>query len=231
MSSPTNQRPALQNPKSQSPDFRTLAQRHLRKLIDKVLPPPPVPSDADMIKQLRAALKKSATPFGASPKPEPDRVFMMRSAARSTQIVGHMLDSIADDYSFTKKPAAFIVRLGRIAWAVVEAAVPRSIMRLLMRYWFSVLLIAEIVMIAGGTLISKESAAQGLGLKLLVLTLGFRALIEITRLYLGKRRIGRILAGLVLVVVSLFVWWGTIHFRKVVVPDLQKWVIAMKERL
>jgi hypothetical protein len=166
----------------------------------------------------------SATPMGKPPEPQPDRIFMARIAARSTQIVGCILDGISAEYSLSQKPAAIIVRTGRLFWAVVEAAVPRSMANLLMHYWFSVLLIIEMVMIAGGTFISGEKAVQGLGIKLLALTLATRILIEVLRFYLAGQRVFRAILIFAVGLGIIFSWWGTIHFREVIVPGTESWV-------
>lgn len=190
-----------------------------------------LPASRATLAGLRQALRNSATPVGQAPEPQPDTTFMMRSAARSTQIVGHILDTISDEYGALKKPAAFMVRMGRIAWAVVEAAIPRSIPNLLMHYWFSVLLIVEIVMITGGTLIGGSKDVQGLGVKLLVVTLVFRALVEATRLFVQKKPVLRLTAVVVLVVASVFVWLGTIHFRTVIFPGIEKRLVVAKNKI
>jgi hypothetical protein len=92
-----------------------------------------------------------------------------------------------------------------------------------MHYWFTVLVIAEGVMIVGGTVISGEQMAQSLGIKLLVLTLTARALIEVMRFYIVGQQIIRAVSVPILVVAAVFIWWGTIHLRKVVVPSTEKW--------
>jgi len=198
---------------------------HLSRWIARQLSPQPAPrispiSD-EMLDALRKALRNGATPVGAHPQPLPDRAFMLRSAARSTQIVGHMMDGISDSYKFVNKPAAFFVKMGRICFGMVEAAMPRSLANLCMQYWFKLLLIVEIVMIVGGTLI-KTGSVQTLGVKLLILTLGFRALIEIIRLYLEGMKGPRTIAVLVALVALALLWWGTVHFREVILPSLEK---------
>jgi hypothetical protein len=134
-----------------------------------------------------------------------------------------MLDGISEQYGVSRKPAALVVRIGRIMWAVVEAAVPRSVPNLLIRYWFSVLLLVEILMIVGGTFVSGEQAVQALGVKLAVFTLAARVLIEIVRYYLEGRRVIRILSVLFIVIAAVFVWLGTIHVREVIVPRTRSW--------
>ena len=188
--------------------------------IPTISPPPLSP---DPYERLRDALRRGATPVNKPPQPEPDRKLMIRSAARSTQIVGRILDGISEHYSLSRKPAGLIVRIGRAFCVLVEAAIPRSIPNLLMHYWFTVLVIVESVMIAGGTVISGEQTVQSLGIKLLVFTLATRALIEVIRFYLVGRQVIRAVSIPVLVVAAVFIWWGTIHLREVVVPSTQKW--------
>lgn len=173
--------------------------------------------------QLRAALRASATPVGQIPRPQLDRVTTLRLAARSTAIVGKVLDGISEQYGVSRKPAALIVRAGRIFWTIVEAAVPRSIYNLLMRYWFAVLLLIEGLIILGGTVLSGEKGVQALGLKLLLFTLGVRALIEITHFYLEGRRILRAVLVAVVLLLLTFSWLGFRYFTKNIWPGVWQW--------
>jgi hypothetical protein len=182
-----------------------------------------------MLASLRKALQNSATPVGAPPTPQPDAAFMLTSCARSTEIVGHMLDTMSNRYSFMKKPAAFFVTMGRICWSVVEAAMPRSIPNLLMRYWFQLLLIVEIVMIVGGTLITSEKSIQPLGVKLLILTLVFRALIEMVRLKIGHMRAPRTVVAVVLLVVFVTLWRGVVHVQDDDIPAIKNKFLGEKQ--
>lgn len=187
-------------------------------------------SDSEaMLAGLRHALRNSATPVGAPPTPQPDAGFMLSSAARSTEIFGHMLDTMSSRYAFMKKPAAFFVNMGRICWGVVEAAMPRSIYNLLMRYWFQLLLIVEIVMIVGGTLINSEKSVQALGVKLLILTLVFRALIEMVRLKIGHMRAPRTVVAVVLVLVFIVLWRGVVHVQDDDIPAIEKKLAGAKQ--
>lgn len=181
------------------------------------------PASPRILAGLRQALRENATPVGAPPTPEPDTAFMLCAATRSTEIIGHMLDTMSDQYaSLMKKPAAFLVRSGRIGWGLVEAAMPRTTYNLLMHYWFKLLLIVELIMIIGGTLISGAKAAQGLGVKLLTLTLIFRALIELMRLYLEHLRISRKLIAVFVLLVFFFLWRGVVQVQDSDIPAIKK---------
>ncbi len=197
----------------------------------KLAPPPRLSSPAtpDMLNDLRKALQRGTTPVGAPPAPKPDPAFMLSSAARSSEIVGHMMDAMSERYSFMKKPAAFFVSMGRVSWGVVEAALPRSMANLLMRYWFKLLLIVEIVMIAGGTLITNDKAVASLGTKLLILTLVFRSVIELVRLYIGRIRASRTVVALVVLVVAAFLWRGVVHVQDDDIPAIRNKLAQQKQ--
>jgi hypothetical protein len=188
-----------------------------------------LPLDEAMLRDLRSALQRSTTPVGAAPSPQPDPATTVRSAARSTEIIGHMMDTMSDKYAAMKSPAAFFVKMGRIVWALVEAAIPRSVANLLMRYWFTLLLIVEIVMILASTFISEEKTVQALGVKLLILTLLARAAIELLRLALGKGRLPRLALGAVVVVVLLVLWRGVVCLEDHDWPWLKDQFIAAKQ--
>jgi hypothetical protein len=197
----------------------------------KLTPRPPLSYRATpaMLENLRQALRDNATPVDAAPTPPPDSAFLLQSAARSSEIVGHMLDTMSGKYSFMKKPAAFFVSMGRVSWGVVEAAMPRSIYNLLMHYWFSLLLIVEIVIIAGGTFITSDKSVQPLGVKLLVLTLVFRAVIELVRLYIGHMRFPRTVLGLIVLVVFALLWRGVVHVQDDDIPAIERKLQAAKQ--
>jgi hypothetical protein len=197
----------------------------------KLTPRPPLSYHAStaMLDNLRQALRDNATPVGAAPSPQPDPAFTVRSAARSAEIVGHMMDAMSDKYAVMKNPAAFFVKMGRITWALVEAAIPRSVANLLMRYWFTLLLIVEIVMILGSTFVAQEKTVQALGVKLLALTLLFRAAVEIVGLYLRRLRAPG-WAGVVLVSAVLVVFWrGVVHVQDDDIPAIEKRLSAAKQ--
>ena len=85
---------------------------------------------------------------------------LLRNVARATVVVGQMLDDLADRYRFTRKPAALLIRAGRLFWGLVEFAVPRSVHELLGRYWINLLYLAELITITGGWFLSIPQAVR-----------------------------------------------------------------------
>jgi hypothetical protein len=65
---------------------------------------------------------------------------LLQAISRSTQVVGRMLETIAQEFSAHgrgKRAAAWITRLGGILWGLVEVATPHSVSRLLFRHWIA----------------------------------------------------------------------------------------------
>jgi hypothetical protein len=85
----------------------------------------------------------------------------MRTLARSTQIVGGILEKISIDSNLTT-PAQWITRVGRLFWGLVEISVPRSAAELLGQYWNSLLLLIGVLLIALG-LVSGGTSVGGVG--------------------------------------------------------------------
>jgi hypothetical protein len=130
------------------------------------------------------------------PSPEPNRVIMLQAVSRATNIVGLMLQGIEKERQTGTVAGAFIARAGRVLWAIVAAATPQSTARLLMRYWFSLLVLFEAVVILGAAVFSSASA-QSFGIKLLVFTLVFRFFVELVWVFIRRR-------SLIAVVMAVF---------------------------
>ncbi|HWN09297.1 MAG TPA: patatin-like protein [Pyrinomonadaceae bacterium] len=77
----------------------------------------------------------------------------VRIAARATTVVGKMLENLSSSRRVSTKPALWIARLGRIFWALVEVAVPRSFADLFFRHWLKLIYFLEALLILGGTLL------------------------------------------------------------------------------
>ena len=89
--------------------------------------------------------------FRLRSKLEPEST--LRSVARATTVVGKILDSLSQSRGVSSKYTLWIVRLGRIFWALVEVAVPRSFPDLLFRHWLKLIYFLEVILIAGSTLL------------------------------------------------------------------------------
>ncbi len=116
--------------------------------------------------------------------PEP----ALRSAARATEVVGQLLEDLADTYNTSggiKRWIGMVTWLGRLFWGLVEVSVPQSAWNLLFRHWLSLLVAFELFLIVGGLILSREGASQ----------FGWTALGITVGLYLFQYILGGILAG------------------------------------
>jgi hypothetical protein len=96
--------------------------------------------------------------FRLRSKLEPEST--LRSAARATTVIGKILESMSTKRGASSKYSMWIVRLGRIFWALVEVAVPRSFPDLIFRHWLKLIYFLEALLIAGSTLLLAKEAQQ-----------------------------------------------------------------------
>jgi patatin-related protein len=123
------------------------------------------------------------------------------SLARSTQIVGRILEDLGNRWNQDKRPGAWIARLGGLFWGLVEVAVPRSLGDLLFRHWLKLLYLFEVLLLAGGFLFGRPEVQQ-LGWKLLGITLVLNLVVALLSDFLtGRTRLRRTLALAVLAAV------------------------------
>lgn len=165
------------------------------------------PSDAigkELLQQARAIMQQHSYDAGDWPTPSPSRERMLREISRSTEIVGRILDGIAHDHSGLRKPSSFLVGVARWLWSVVELATHNNFAGLLWRYWFAILLLAEGLLLLGSYLFARPEA-RALAWELLIVTLGYAAVVEWFRLWIGSsawwRRILVALVALVVIAV------------------------------
>jgi patatin-related protein len=83
-----------------------------------------------------------------------------KTAARATTVIGKMLDGLSSSRGASTKPALWITRLGRIFWALVEVAVPRSFAELFFHHWLKLIYFLEALMIVGSTLLLANGAQR-----------------------------------------------------------------------
>ena len=96
--------------------------------------------------------------FPARSKLDPEST--VKTAARATTVIGLMLEGLSSSRNATTKPALWVARLGRIFWALVEVAVPRSFADLFFRHWLKLIYFLEALMIVGSTLLLAEDAQR-----------------------------------------------------------------------
>jgi patatin-related protein len=85
-----------------------------------------------------------------------DPKLMLRSIARSTQVIGKMFEDMANQHQLEGKRLAWIARLGQFFWGLVEVAVPGSLLNRLFRHWLKLLYAFELVLIAGSIIFGDK---------------------------------------------------------------------------
>jgi hypothetical protein len=81
---------------------------------------------------------------------------ILRVLSRSTQVIGHMFEDIANQNSLDGKSLAWIARLGQMFWGLVEVAVPDSLLNLLVFHWLRALYLFEVLLILGSFLLGAK---------------------------------------------------------------------------
>jgi len=84
----------------------------------------------------------------------------VKTAARATTVIGKMLEGLSSSRNVSAKPSLWIARLGRIFWALVEVAVPRSFPELFFRHSLKLIYFLEALMIVGSTLLLASDAQR-----------------------------------------------------------------------
>ncbi len=94
----------------------------------------------------------------------------LKSISRSVQVVGRMLGGMSQELSAEgsgKRAAAWITRMGRLLWGLVEVATPHSLPRLFFKYWLALALLTAILMALFGGLVDGGEAVRRFGLYLI----------------------------------------------------------------
>lgn len=139
--------------------------------------------------------------FRLRSKLEPEST--LRSAARATTVVGRILESMSTKRGVSSKYSMWIVRLGRIFWALVEVAVPRSFPDLIFRHWLKLIYFLEVLLIAGSTLLLAKEVQQ-FALTAFGITAAIHLAVTILRDVIQSQNrwinLGKAIAGVILVV-------------------------------
>jgi patatin-related protein len=102
-----------------------------------------------------------------------DRHRLLGVAGRATRVTGQVLDGLSERAPAVTSPARWLVRAGRLTWWLAEVTTPRSLKQMLFQYWFALLLLLSVVMIAGGTLVAWPEVTRA-GWVLLAVIAGAR---------------------------------------------------------
>ena len=118
----------------------------------------------DVAEQLKTLIDSNAfrqhyvDTFPVRSKLDPEST--IKTAARATTVIGKMLEGLSSSRNVSTKPSLWIARLGRIFWALVEVAVPRSFPELLFRHLLKLIYFLEALMIVGSTLLLASDAQR-----------------------------------------------------------------------
>ena len=160
---------------------------------------------------------------------QPDPEHMVQLLARSTKVIGRMLEALAEKHRVGSKRVAWVTRLGQIFWGLVEVAVPGSFWNLLFRQWIKLLYVFEAFLIVGGILLLDE-AMQRFGFVLLAITGTTHACVKLLGDYMrsGRFRFLRSLSGIGLIILaSIFIASAALGFDDLLkVLDLKDWAAA-----
>jgi hypothetical protein len=189
------------------------------------------PRNARLNAVLRLCLEEAALLEYFRTRYEVDRRFdpqqTLRLLARSTRIVGEMLEGLARRYQVRQESVAWVTRLGRVFWGIVEAAVPRSPWNLLTRNFIHLLYLFEVVLLVGGTLFVSHPI-QEFALLSLAGTLAFHLTLTLLGEYMqGRETLWRLLRYLVAAVLALLVVLGVVQGLDILgalVGSRQEWV-------
>ena len=105
---------------------------------------------------------------------EVSRASGLIAAAKSTEIVGKILESLSSQQG-VKQAGSSLATVGRIVWGLVEISVPRSLGTVLGRYWQTLILLLGVLLILAGLFTGQMPlsgagwAAVGIAIALLLL--------------------------------------------------------------
>jgi hypothetical protein len=106
-----------------------------------------------------------------SVKELPDRESTLQSTGRAATIMGNIFQNLATHRKFPSQWTRWLAWGGTGLWSLVEISTPRKLTHWYARYWFALSAIVSAILIAGGVVFTVP-AAQNIGVKLLLLTLG-----------------------------------------------------------
>ncbi|MEN3328141.1 MAG: hypothetical protein V7638_2948 [Acidobacteriota bacterium] len=141
-----------------------------------------------------------------------DPKIVLRSIARSTQVIGKMFEDMANQHQVEGRGLAWISRLGQFFWGLVEVAVPGSLLNLLFFHWLKVIYAFEVFLIVASILLGQKDVTR-FGWTALALTAALNLIVLLLGDYIrGRGRWWRLL--LVLFAVALL-FFATIGFGEI----------------
>jgi hypothetical protein len=158
-----------------------------------------------------------------------DPKLMLRSIARSTQVIGKMFEDIANQHQLEGKRLAWIARLGQLFWGLVEVAVPGSLLNLLFRHWLKLLYAFELLLI-GGSILFGDKDINSFGWKAFGVTVAMNIVVLLLGDYIRGR--GRWWRALLLLFGVAIVFLAAVGLGELLGRDwgsriLSMWSMAM----
>ncbi len=162
-------------------------------------------------------------------KIEPRRA--LRSISRSVQVVGRMLGGISQELSAAgtgKRAAAWITRVGRLLWGLVEVATPHSLPKLFFKYWLFLAFLMAVVLLVAAAVVKDGEAVQRFGWHLLGMVVAVYGVWSLFQAILLRRfkRVGgavKVLATLLVVASLALVGVGMAYFDQAI-SDVWCWL-------
>ncbi|MBI1927771.1 patatin-like protein [Candidatus Poribacteria bacterium] len=144
----------------------------------------------------------------------------VRSIARSTKVIGHLFEAIADAYHISRRPWAWLAKVGAIFSGLVEVAVPGNLFNLIFLHWLRLLYLTEGLLI-GGSILLGSPQVQKFGWIALLLTLAVNLVTWWLGDWMGKRTKSRwlrrgiqVVAGVLIGIVLLLAVLGAVDVAK-----------------
>jgi patatin-related protein len=136
-----------------------------------------------------------------------DPKIVLRSIARSTQVIGKMFEDMANQHELEGKRLAWIARLGQFFWGLVEVAVPGSLLNLLFLHWLKIIYAFEIFLIVASILLGEKDVTK-FGWIAFALTAALNVIVLLLGDYIRGRGIVR--RSLFVLFVIAFLFFATI---------------------
>ena len=197
-----------------------------KALADFVRKVHPITTDAHLQAVLELDALLNFYDHAFAQKAHPDREDMLRSLARSTQVVGKMLDGLGERYACNSKQIpATLVLVGRVLWGLVEVSVPRRMLQLLFRYWIRLLYLFETLLIIGGVALGFPTA-YNLGLTCLGVTAVLDLAPRLLSVWMTGQKLTRLLKALGVLVLLALLFLGAWKVFSLV-AEFSDWVVKL----
>lgn len=146
---------------------------------------------------------------------------MLKAMSRSTQVIGHIFEHIAEQNGQDRKSVAWIARLGQVFWGLVQVAVPGSLLNLFFIHWLKVLYVFEVVLFIGAWILSTPETEK-FALTALFVTAGINLLVFVLHDMMRMKKGWRftILTVFVILVVVLAAIGGLDVYEKILAKNI-----------